>query len=259
MSRYFRLIFWAGLFVLASCGRKTVSTSGIPVADELAIQNLDFDYLTSSSKIRYRNDGENVSATANIRVKKDSIIWISVTPGFGIEAARGLITRDSVSFINRLDKEYSTYSFKELSNKFNFDLNYDLLQAVLLGDMPRPRTTNDQIEKQTNHFLVRQQEGPLTIDSFVDARLMKVNRVAVVDETKRDDQSRRAKNTLNLQYEDFKRIDDQLLPFKNAVSLDYRSQGKKRRTQIDIQHKKADIVDEVLRFPFSIPNNYARK
>ena len=258
MSRYFRLIFWAGLFVLASCGRKTVSTSGIPVADELAIQNLDFDYLTSSSKIRYRNDGDNVSATANIRVKKDSIIWISVTPGFGIEAARGLITRDSVSFINRLDKEYSTYSFKELSNKFNFDLDYDLLQAVLVGDMPRPRTANDQVEKQTNHFLVRQQEGPLTIDSFVDARLMKVNRVAVVDETKRDNQSR-GKNTLNLQYEDFKQINDQLLPFKNVASLDYRSQGKKRRTQIDIQHKKADIVDEVLRFPFSIPNNYARK
>ena len=235
-----------------------MSTSGIPVADELAIQNLDFDYLTSSSKIRYRNDGDNVSATANIRVKKDSIIWISVTPGFGIEAARGLITRDSVSFINRLDKEYSTYSFKELSNKFNFDLDYDLLQAVLVGDMPRPRTANDQVEKQTNHFSVRQQEGPLTIDSFVDARLMKVDRVAVVDETKRDNQSR-GKNTLNLRYEDFKRINDQLLPFKNVASLDYRSQGKKRRTQIDIQHKKADIVDEVLRFPFSIPNSYARK
>ena len=259
MSRYFWSIFWVGLFALASCGRKTVSTSGIPVADELAIQNLDFDYLTSSSKIRYRNDGDNVSATANIRVKKDSIIWISVTPGFGIEAARGLITRDSVSFINRLDKEYSTYSFKELSNKFNFDISYDLLQAVLVGDMPRPRTADDQVEKQTNHFLVRQQEGPLTIDSFVDARLMKVNRVAVVDETKRDNQNRRAKNTLNLQYEEFKRINDQLLPFKNAVSLDYRSQGKKRRTQIDIQHKKADIVDEVLRFPFSIPDSYARK
>ena len=160
MSRYFRLVFWTGLFVLASCGRKTVSTSGIPVADELAIRNLDFDYLTSSSKIRYRNDGDNVSATANIRVKKDSIIWISVTPGFGIEAARGLITRDSVSFINRLDKEYSTYSFKELSDKFNFDISYDLLQAVLVGDMPRPRTADDQVEKQTNHFLVRQQEGP---------------------------------------------------------------------------------------------------
>ncbi len=258
MNRYFWLISWVCLFVLASCGRKTVSTSGIPLAEELTIQNIDFNYLTSSSKIRYRNDGENVSATANIRVKKDSVIWISVTPGFGIEAARGLITRDSVSFINRLDKEFSTYSFEELSNKFNFNLNYDLLQAVLLGDMPRPLTAGDQVEKQVNHFLVRQQEGPLTIDNFVDARLMKVSRVAVVDETKRDDQ-RRGKNTLNLRYEDFKRLNDQFLPFKNVVSLDYRSQGQKRRTQIDIQHKKANIVDEVLRFPFSIPNNYARK
>ena len=258
MSKHVWLIYMTALLGMVACGRKTVSSSGVPVADELTIQNIDFNYLTSSSKIRYRNDGESVSATANIRVKQDSIIWISVTPGFGIEAARGLITRDSVSFINRLDKEYSTYSFQELSDKFNFDLNYDLLQAVLVGDMPRPLTTDDRVEKQTNHFLVQQQSGPLTIDSFVDARLMKVDRVAVVDETKREDQ-RRAKNTLNLQYEEFKRINDQLLPFKNAVSLDYRSQGRKRRTQIDIQHKKADIVDEVLRFPFSIPDSYARK
>lgn len=259
MSKRLWLIYVMASLGLVACGRKTVSTSGVPVADELSIQDIDFDYLTSSSKIRYRNDEESVSATANIRVKKDSVIWISVTPGFGIEAARGLITRDSVLFINRLDKEYSTYSFQELSNKFNFNLNYDLLQAVLLGDMPRPLADENQVEKQTNHFLVRQQEGPLTIDNFVDARLMKVSRVTVVDETNRDNQNRRAKNTLNLQYEDFKQLNDQLLPFKNAVSLDYRSQGQKRRTQIDIQHKKADIVDEVLRFPFSIPSNYVRK
>lgn len=258
MNRRTWLSYGLGLLILASCGRKTVSTTGIPVADELAIQDINFDYLTSSSKIRYRNDDQNVSATANIRVKKDSIIWISVTPGFGIEAARGLITRDSVSFINRLDKEYSTFSFKELSNKFNFDLSYDLLQAVLLGDMPRPLTANDEVEKKTNHFLVRQQKGPITIDSFVDARLMKVNRVAVVDETRRNGQGR-GKNTLNLQYEEFKKINEELLPFKNVASLDYRSKGRKRRTQIDIQHRKADIVDEALRFPFSIPSSYARK
>ena len=254
------LIYSMIFFLLVSCGKKTVGTSSAPVPDELAIENIDFDYLTSSSKIRYSNDNQNVSATANIRIKKDSVIWISVTPGFGIEAARGLVTRDSLVFINRLDKEYSSYSFQELSDKFNFDINYDLLQAVLIGDMPRALTSEDQVKKQADHFLVRQQEGPLTIDNFIDARLMKVDRVAVIDETNRDPRSgKRTKNTLNLQYEDFKRLDDQWLPFKNVVSLDYRSQGQKRRTQIDIQYKKANIVEEELRFPFSIPDKYARK
>ncbi len=202
-------------FLLASCGKKTVGTSSGPVADELSVVDLDFDYLTASAKIRYDNDGQNVSATANIRIKKDSAIWISVTPGFGIEAARGLITRDSLTFINRLDKEYNSYSFQELSNKFNFDISYDLLQAVLVGDMPRTLVPEDQIKKQVDHFLVRQQEGPLTINNYINARLMKVDRVSVVDETKRDIQAeKRAKNTLSLQYEDFKNSDKQLFSFR---------------------------------------------
>lgn len=252
-------LIWATLFLaLAACSKKTVSTSTAPIPDELTIQDLEFDYLTSSSKIRYRDEKQNVSATANIRIKKDSAIWVSITPGFGIEAARALITRDSLAFINRLDKEYQAYSFRELSDKFNFDLSYDLLQAVLVGDMPRPLTSEDQVNQRAAYFVVQQAEDNLVIDNFINARLMKVERVAVVDETKRADR-RRNKNTLNLQYEDFEQVGDQLLPFQNKVSLDYRSQGKKRRTQIDIQHKKANLVDEALRFPFSIPDKYARK
>ena len=260
MSKHLWLIYLLVFLLLTACSKKTVGTSRGPLSDELAIEDTDFNYLTSSSKIRYRNEKQNVSATANIRIKKDSIIWISVTPGFGIEAARGLITRDSITFINRLEKEYSSYSFQELSDKFNFDINYDLLQSLLVGDMPRTLTPPDQIKKQADHFLVRQQEGRLTIDNFIDARLMRVDRVAVVDETNRDSQSgKRSKNTLNVQYEDFEKLGDQWVPFKNVVSLDYQSQGQKQRTQVDIQYKKVNIVEEAVRFPFSIPSKYARK
>ena len=41
-----------------------------------------------------------------------------------------------------------------------------------------------------------------------------------------------------MQYSDFKQLDEEVLPFSNLVSLDYRQHGQKRRTQIDIEHKK---------------------
>ena len=259
MNKSSWLIYFLVCCLLTACGKKSVSTRSGPVASELSIEEINFNYLTSSGKIRYSNEDQNVSATANIRIKKDSVIWISITPGFGIEAARGLITRDSITFINRLEKEYHAYSFQELSNKFNFSMSYDLLQSVLVGDMLRALSPSDQVRKQADHFLVRQQEGPLTIDNFIDARLMKVDRVTVVDETNREAQRGRSKNTLTLQYENFEKLDDQWLPFKNVVSLDYQSKGQKRRAQVDIQYKKINIIKEALRFPFSIPDKYARK
>ena len=259
MNKQSWLIYITIFLFLNACGKKNVGTISGPAADKLAIKDTDFDYLTSSSKIRYSSDDQNVSATANIRIQRDSVIWISVTPGFGIEAARGLITRDSIIFINRLKKEYSSYSFQELSDKFNFDINYDLLQSVLVGDMPRELSPEDQIKQQADHFLVRQQEKSLTIDNFIDARIMKVDRVSVVDKTNRGAQAKSSKNTLNLQYGDFEKVNDQWLPFKNVVVLDYQNKGQKRRTQVDIQYKKANIVEEALQFPFSIPDKYARK
>ncbi len=245
--------------MLISCGKKTVGTSTTPVADELSIEPLDFEYLTASSKIRYRDGEQNISATANIRIKNDSAIWVSLTPGFGIEAARALITHDSLKLINRIDKEYQAYSFKELSGKFNFNLNYNLLQAVVIGDMLQLPTAQDQVEQQATHFLIRQREGGLTADNYVDARLMKLNRVVVTDKNRKNQSKGRRMNTLNLRYEDFQQIDGQWLPFGSELSLDRQGAKEKQRTQIDINHKKANIVKEALRFPFSIPDKYVRK
>jgi len=249
------------LALAASCSKKIagVDRGGVK-ADELQIENVNFEYLTASSKIKFRSDDQNVSATANIRMKRDSVIWISVTPGFGIEAARAIINRDSLALINRLEKEYRSYNFQELSKKYNFTINYDLLQAVLLGDMPRSIVADDQVKQETNYFVVRQEEGPITIDNFIDRQLMKVERIAMVETDARGSAKNRAgKNTLNLQYSDFKQLDEEILPFSNLVSLDYRQQGRKRRTQIDIQHKKVSIVDQTLRFPFNVPEKYARR
>lgn len=249
------------LGLISSCSKKIagVDRSGLK-ANELEIRDVDFEYLTASSKIKFRSNDQNVSATANIRVRKDSVIWISVTPGFGIEAARAIINRDSLALINRLEKEYRSYNFQELSKKYNFTINYNLLQAALLGDMPRSIVADDEVKQETNYFIVRQEEGPITIDNFIDRQLMKVERIAMVEkDAKGVTKSRTGKNTLNLQYSDFKQLDEEILPFSNLVSLDYRQRGQKRRTQIDIEHKKVSIVDQALRFPFSVPAKYAHR
>ncbi len=253
------LVGFVILLILPSCSKKIagVDRGGVK-ATELEIENVDFEYLTASSKIKFKGEGQNVSATANIRLRKDSLIWISVTPGFGIEAARAIINRDSLSLINRLDKEYRSYNFQELSKKYNFTIDYDLLQAVLLGDMPRSIDDRDEVKQASNHFIVRQEEGAITIENFIDRQLMKVERVAMVEQVK-NESAKKGKNTLNLQYSDFKQLDEEILPFSNLVSLDYRQRGQKRNTKIDIEHKKVSIVNKVLRFPFSVPEKYARR
>ncbi len=259
MNKYYLLLFASLILLLPACSKKITGTESSPNLKEFKINNVDFNYLTTSSKIKFSNDDKNLNATANIRMKKDSIIWISVTPGFGIEVARGLITRDSLIFINRLNKEYSAFNFKDLSKEFNFEIDFNLVQAILLGNMPVEVSPEDKVKKEARYFVVRQEDGPLFIENFIDAQTMKLARVAIVEKEKNEESRKVENNALNLSYSDFQMLKEQMLPFENLVSLDYQQNGQKKRTEINIQHKKANIADEALRFPFSIPEKYERR
>lgn len=254
------LFFGLGIF-LSGCSKKTLSFKDAAQSENFAVDNVDFDYLTASSKIRFSNDDKNMSATANIRLKKDSVIWVSVTPGFGIEAARGLITRDSVIFVNRINKEYSAFNFQELSQEFNFNIDFNLLQSVILGNMPVAPDDNDLVKKESDYFLVKQQNGAVTVSNFVDSRSQKLERIIMLDRGKEEvlGKTRTRNNELVLTYSNFQQLEDQVFPFENFATLDYQQNGEKRRTEIDIQHKKASISDEALRFPFSVPDKYEQK
>src|SRR5882724_2312610 len=56
-------------------------------------------YTTFSAKVDVDyvgGDGKKESANANLRMYKDSVIWISVTGLFNIEGLRAYITKDSI-------------------------------------------------------------------------------------------------------------------------------------------------------------------
>ena len=46
--------------------------------------------------------GERNAFKVNARVRKDSAIWMSITPALGVEAARLLLTVDSVMFYSKV-------------------------------------------------------------------------------------------------------------------------------------------------------------
>ena len=96
----------------------------------------EFNFETFSAKavITLRQDDKKLNFKSNIRIQKDSAIWISITPLFGIEMARVLITNDTVKVINRLEKNFFVGDYEYLNQKFNIDLEYEVLQAILLGN-----------------------------------------------------------------------------------------------------------------------------
>jgi len=258
MNRQIGLLsLFFSLIIISACKKIPTATpvGDVDAALDISKLEMDFDYLTTSSKIRFSNDDKNLSANASIRIKKDSIIWISVSPGFGVEAARGMATKDSLIIINRLNKEYMAYDFKKLSEEFNFDITYDLLQSALLGNMPLGLSREDKIKKDDAFYVIKQEAGNITVNNYINARLMKVEKVNMREKNKASGRD----NTLNLQYGDFKTLEAHVLPFINLVALNYKKGSNVQNTEINIEHKKATFSREDLNFPFNIPEKYEQK
>ena len=65
-------------------------------------------------------------------MKKDSIIWVSITK-FGIEGARVKLTKDSVFFINKLYAEAFNGDYNFFSSLLGFKVDFGIIQSFILA------------------------------------------------------------------------------------------------------------------------------
>ncbi len=113
------------------------------LTSNLKANEFDFDRLKAKLTVETVIDSSSNSFSITLRMKKDSIIWMSISK-FGIEGARLLLTKDSVTFVNPLKKQYFNEDFVFLSKFLNTELDFEMIQSLLLGNSV---TFYDEIEK----------------------------------------------------------------------------------------------------------------
>jgi hypothetical protein len=217
------------------------------------VAEIDFTYLTAKSKLSFKSKTQDISnASLSIRVRKDSLIWISISK-IGIEAVRALITRDSVTLMDRLERQYAVYDFPSLSRQFNFEMNYDLLQALIVGNLPLPKRPAQKIKNERDYLLLRQNAGKVLVENYIGEEDRKLKRLMVTEQPTR--------NALRLDYEDFQTLNNFVFPYSSLVTLDYTSQtdGQFYQTLIQVKHNKVELVEKNPGFPFTIPTKYLKK
>ena len=251
MNKHALLLLFATFILLAGCKREIIPTVSESDLSNLNIRPVEFNYLTTRSKINFDDGNQKIGATATIRIRKDSIIWFSITPGFGIEAARGLVTRDSLFMLNKLQREYHAYSFAELSRKLNVVVDYDILEAALLGDPILPISTRNQVRRTEDETIVLQQQQGIDIINYFSNQTLKLSKVLLQEPT--------SPNNLMLQYADFQQVGNNVLPFSSTITAQYQENQQMKTTVVAFQHNKAEFSDTALEFPFSIPDRYVRK
>ena len=95
---------------------------------------LQYKWLSSKADVETLIDGEDHNLDVRIKARKDSAIWISIQAVGLIDIAKLLITRDSVKMVVYVKKQYFKGDFNYINQLLNADLDFDLIQAALIGN-----------------------------------------------------------------------------------------------------------------------------
>lgn len=117
----------------------------------LANNHIDFKTFSGHMHVHYEgSDGKDNEFNAVVRIKKDSMIWVSINALLGFEALRLQITHDSVKILDRLHKIARLRSVTYLQDQVHLPVDFQTLQDLLIGNPVYVDTAHILFYKQDN-------------------------------------------------------------------------------------------------------------
>lgn len=227
--------------------------------EKLKSNEFHYDWLSAKYSAEVTTEGKTTSFKATLKSRKDSIIWMSISPALGIEVVRVLITKDTVRFMNRLNSTYFEGDFKYINKMFNIDIDFDILQSMFIGNAfsyleeddfktfvdkdyyllstMRKRKLKRTIQKSDSLNLIAQ-------SIWLEPRTFKIAKYSFHDFN--------INRIFNVNYSNFAPVDSQLFPFKMLFEL----KGDKPALVHILYSKVAH--DKPQSLPFTIPEKYER-
>lgn len=217
------------------------------VLQSLDSANIQFQTFSAKANIDYR-DGEDkkYDLTANIRMYKDSAIWVSVSAILGIEALRAFITKDSVFILDKGNKIYTARSIGYLQEVTSLPLNLHTLQNLLVGNpvfMDGSVVGFTDAGSTISLLQVGQWFKTLTTIGTESKNLLSI---------KLDDVNASRKRNASLLYNDYKTEGGPSFATKRKITV-----ADKKKLDIELDFKQYSF-NEPVEFPFSIPKNYSK-
>lgn len=245
------LIFLA----MASCkSAKTVLTEGAADNDMAAanvinghyanIPNFKTAYIKSTA--RYKDDKQTQNVTAEIRIKKDEKILVSIR-FLGITMAKALITPTEVKYYEKINGNYFEGDYTTLSRWLGTDLDFSKVQNMLIGqaldDLHKEKYVASIEDKL---YKLAAASSSNTAKAFYfegDKFLIKKQEIAQLAKQRE----------LTVSYPLYAEYSSVIFPSQLQIA----ASQQKGKTNISIKYESVTF-NEDLSFPYSVPDGYDR-
>jgi len=228
--------------------------------EHLKANEFKYDWITAKFGCEAVMDDQSNSFTVNLRGRKDSVLWLSIS-ALGIEAARAIVTRDSVKLRNNLAKSYFVGDYNYLSKLLNTDLDFEMLQSLLIGNSVEFYEEDEKLKsgKDNNKYLlstVRKRRLKKVLEKneplkdhvqviWLEPGIYKIARLLINDFN--------TNRTFEANYSNYQKVDSLYFPYDLKFNI-----KAEKVINININYSKVNL-NIPQSFPFTIPDNYERK
>lgn len=215
---------------------------------QVAQARINFTTFNAKVDVDYKGtDGKKYNVNGNIRMYKDSAIWVSISATLlNVEGLRLLITKDSVKLMNKLEKTYAARGIGFLQDVSSLPMNLYTLQDLIIGN---PVYLDSNVVRYTrgNGLITLLTIGKLFRNSasFSDAD-------GTVQSSKLTDTDPFRARNADLLYSDYENKSGK--PFATRRQVTVSEHG---RLEVKLNFKSYAFNGDVS-FPFKLPKNYQR-
>ena len=206
---------------------------------------VDAESMAAKARVTVSDEAGVTKFTANFQWKKDSLIWMNFKK-VSVEAARVLITPDSIFIIDRLNKKYIVEDFNFAQREFNLPTGFQGLQAFLLGN-PIFFTKELTADIDENHYRMKGKTDTYETAYWLEAANFLLSKMMIDD----------FRNGRTVEYElgDYGKLPDgQDFSYFRHLNLNSRDLG-----DISVKMELSKIeLNEVGEVRFEIPEHYER-
>ncbi len=204
--------------------------------------NVAFDWFSCKAKINFESSYESGRVTANVRIKRDSIIWMNFKK-FGITGARMQIRPDSIYVVYPFENYYEKKTVEKFSDLYGIDLEFEKIQTFLVGNALEPDPGSVRVKRIGDDYELFGASGNYTVRYLIDAGSLIMREHSIIDTYGRE---------VKIFFEDYMPKDGRYYSHKRKyfAPIDDNEIGSAEITISDVEFNVPKSM------PFNIPPHY---
>ena len=252
MKKYIGLLAFC---LLISCSAKKTIIAETVANDKLTadkiIENhyknkLNFKTLYIKSNVNYKDPNQSQNVTAEIKIKKDEIILVSIRI-LGITMAKALITPEKVQYYEKINSNYFEGNYSAISKLLGTELNFQKVQNLLVGEtIENLKSGKYSLTLAENNYKLESVSNSESNNTFYLSSATYLLKKEVISQPSLE-------RMLQVIYPGRKSAEEFNLP----TGIEIEANQKSEKTTINIIYNSISF-DEELSFPYSVPNSYER-